>query len=83
VKQTFKMVKGGVVKIAPLHKVAALKRLGYIEEVEGEVEEVKGLAEKFTVKELKEKCKERGISGYSDKNQSELVEMLEGAGNGE
>jgi hypothetical protein len=33
-------------------------------------------AEDYTVKELKDKCKELGLSGYSRKNQDELIEMI-------
>ena len=38
-------------------------------------EQPKSLAE-MTVKELKELCKSRGIKGYSNKSESELIEML-------
>lgn len=32
----------------------------------------------LTVKELKELCKERGLKGYSNKSEAELIEMLQG-----
>lgn len=32
----------------------------------------------YTVKELRELCKERGLKGYSSKSEVELVEMLLG-----
>lgn len=38
-------------------------------------EQPKSLAE-MTVKQLKELCKSRGIKGYSNKSESELIEML-------
>lgn len=34
--------------------------------------------EKLTVKELRDLCKERGIKGYSNKSEEELIEMLSG-----
>ena len=42
------------------------------------VEEVKEDMTKYTVKELKKMCKERGITGYSRKKEAELIEMLQG-----
>lgn len=36
------------------------------------------LKEKYTVKELKEIAKDRGLTGYSSKNQTQLIKMLKG-----
>lgn len=33
-------------------------------------------SEKYTVKELKEMCKEKGITGYSKMKEAELIEVL-------
>lgn len=33
---------------------------------------------KYTVKELREKCKERGLTGYSKLSEAELIKLLEG-----
>lgn len=35
--------------------------------------------EEYTVKELREMCKERGLKGYSKMSEVELIELLEGA----
>jgi hypothetical protein len=35
--------------------------------------------EEMTVVELKSYCKEAGLTGYSDKNKAELIELIEGA----
>lgn len=32
--------------------------------------------DKYTVKELKEMCKEKGITGYSKMKEAELIEVL-------
>lgn len=32
----------------------------------------------LTIKELRDLCKERGIKGYSNKSENELIEMLTG-----
>ena len=42
-----------------------------------ESERPKSLAD-MTVKELKELCKTRGLKGYSNKSEAELIEMLLG-----
>lgn len=34
----------------------------------------------YTVSELKAMCKERGLTGYSKKNEAELIEMLKESG---
>jgi len=33
---------------------------------------------KYTVKELKQMCKDKGITGYSRLRESELIEILQG-----
>jgi endogenous inhibitor of DNA gyrase (YacG/DUF329 family) len=50
-------------KIYPLH----IKRC----------KEVKNLKD-YTVKELKEMCKEKGIKGYSKLNEKDLIALIEG-----
>lgn len=56
------------------------KSLGYEkikEEKENSVEIPEEVnADDYTVKELKNICKELEISGYSNKNQDELIEMI-------
>lgn len=32
----------------------------------------------YTVKELREMCKRKGLKGYSNKTEAELIEMLRG-----
>ena len=39
--------------------------------------EIKKLSD-YTVKELKAMCKEKGLSGYSNLKEKELIELLEG-----
>ena len=34
--------------------------------------------EEYTLKELREMCKERGLKGYSKMSEAELIELLEG-----
>lgn len=34
----------------------------------------------YTVKELREMCKDRGLTGYSKKSEAELIEMLKESG---
>lgn len=46
-----------------------------VEEVE-KVEKVE--LSDYTVKELKEICKEKGITGYSRMKEAELIEVIEG-----
>ena len=41
--------------------------------------EVKQDMTKYTVKELKQMCKDKGLTGYSRKKEAELIEMLQGS----
>lgn len=40
------------------------------------VKKEESVKEKYTVKELKDMCKENGIKGYSKMNEEELIEVL-------
>lgn len=54
------------------------KHLGYKANKETTEETTEDLS-KNTVKVLKVKCKELGLSGYSNKDKDELIEMIEQA----
>jgi hypothetical protein len=47
-----------------------------VENIEDEVEYTFDLLSKYTIKRLKELCKENGLIGYSNKKKGELIEML-------
>lgn len=55
------------------HKVQQPETKGY--EVSIDSQQPKTLVE-YTVKELRELCKERGLKGYSNKSEEELLAML-------
>jgi len=44
-----------------------------------EVDIVESIKEKYTVKELKEMCKEKGLKGYSRMNEADLVKLIQGS----